>query len=830
MKNKVVILFVLIFIFSPFVSKADEEMPAPEFEQILEQANLTVSVRFNTSAGQPSQSFHFNLAGFDAHSHDLGMPLFDVTAENSMSASISTFDDPFFSLIQERIAGVKLTNITCISDNPDVIFTRQFDYINFNPKPGANIDCVFDNIGVKTPVLIVPGLLGTEMKKGDELLWADIARMMNPLNSDSFMDPLEFNNDLTPSDTGLAVGNVIGSPVITQHFYDLLINEFKSQGYVEGTGDDANLFLFPYDWRYGASGKFADETTNVDLLAQKIQNILQQTGAEKIDIVAHSLGGLIVKKYVANYTPDIYQNNIRKAVFVGVPNTGAVKAIKVLLQGDNFGVLGLSDNEMKKIAKNMPAAYDLLPSQQYFDIKGSFVKTIDQVDLTTENLSAENIIKDLDYNETKSFLTNDHSLNSLALAGAEALHTQNFDNFDLRSTGIDLYAIDGCKTATIGKITEKRYSTPLGSFKDYSEIKFAAGDGTVILESATNLPIDEWKKYYALKADHGKMPSQDGIRQQILNILDNSAVAPDSNLITQDISQCKLNGKAISVFSPVNIFATDQNGNRLGLADDGSIINEILNASFEIIGEHKFLFLPTDASQIYTINLTGTGEGTFTIKAEDVQNDEIIKTEVFSNLPVTAELAGQVILGSETTLSLKQKPEDNEQTILPDGSQPPPPPLPEPAPEPEPEPEPEPPEPEPEPAVIEKEDKAKSETSGGSGGGGGGGGGGFYIPPAQAAPAQIEIALPQISSVSVVTAADAPVLKPVKVVSQIKKPAKKIIAAQNKKLDTEKTEVILQENIQQIVPAALSAKPGIFNYLKNFTSKIFQIFSKIFKK
>jgi len=33
------------------------------------------------------------------------------------------------------------------------------------------------------------------------------------------------------------------------------------------------------------SGKFADGTTNVDLLATKIQDILQQTGSDKVDIV-----------------------------------------------------------------------------------------------------------------------------------------------------------------------------------------------------------------------------------------------------------------------------------------------------------------------------------------------------------------------------------------------------------------------------------------------------------------------------------------------------------------------------------------------------------------
>ena len=42
-----------------------------------------------------------------------------------------------------------------------------------------------------------------------------------------------------------------------------------------------------------------------------------------------------------------------------------------------------------------------------------------------------------------------------------------------------------------------------------------------------------------------------------------------------------LDGKAISVFSPIDIFVTDQDSNHLGIVSDGSIVNEIPNAAFE---------------------------------------------------------------------------------------------------------------------------------------------------------------------------------------------------------------------------------------------------------
>src|SRR3989338_4805003 len=176
----------------------------------------------------------------------------------------------------------------------------------------------------KTPVLIVPGLVGTNILRGNEKLWLDLDRNLIDIG-DEFMDSLQFGNDLKPLDENLTTGDIIRKPSILFDYSESLINEFKNQGYIE----NEDLFTFPYDWRYGVSGKYADGKNNVDLLKQKIQDILTKTGSSKVDMVAHSLGGLIVKKYVINHPAD---HHVGKAIFVGVPNTGAPKSVKVLLQ------------------------------------------------------------------------------------------------------------------------------------------------------------------------------------------------------------------------------------------------------------------------------------------------------------------------------------------------------------------------------------------------------------------------------------------------------------------------------------------------------------------
>ena len=506
-----------------------------------------------------------------------------------------------------------------------------------------NVSCTTRN-----PVLIVPGVLGTEISRptndGLEKLWLDLGRNLTDIK-DEFMDALQFNDDLTPMDTSLTIGDVIGKVLFSDYSGGLRV-EFKNQGYVEGT----DLFLFPYDWRFGVS------EDNINKLKQKITDILVQSGESKVDVIAHSTGGLLVKKYVVDNPAD---HNIDKAVFVGVPNTGAPKAIKNLLVGDNFGNLLLDDGEMKKLSRNFPVAYDLSPSEQYFNAKGSYIKIISKPFFASTP-------KDLNFEEANSFLIDDHDLNAEALANARSLHTLDFDNYDLRTTGVDLYAIDGCTAGTIGKVVEVRQASafndpasPLFQLAPHPtyQLEYVPGDGTVPLESATNLPIDEENKYYALQGKHSSMLSQEGTRQQIVNIISGSILSTQdgkgTDIITQDISKCKLDGRAISVFSPLSISVVDQDGNHAGLASDGvSIENNIPNAELNIIGEHKFVYLPTDAGQTYTISVAGTGTGTFTITDASISQNNITQTQVFSNISVRPSLLGNISLSTTTTLTL----------------------------------------------------------------------------------------------------------------------------------------------------------------------------------
>ena len=126
-----------------------------------------------------------------------------------------------------------------------------------------------------------------------------------------------------------------------------------------------------------------------------------------------------------------------------------------------------------------------------------------------------------------------------------------------------------------------------------------------------------------------------------------------SDLVTQDVSRCGLTGRTISVYSPLSITVADANGDRAGVASDGATIQDsIPGADYEMFGEHKFVYLPTDDGQTYTVTVGGTGNGEFTLTDSSLLNGSVSSTDVFSDIPVTPALTGSLNMSAAPALAL----------------------------------------------------------------------------------------------------------------------------------------------------------------------------------
>ncbi|MBI5729221.1 MAG: hypothetical protein HY983_03230, partial [Candidatus Magasanikbacteria bacterium] len=486
------------------------------------------------------------------------------------------------------------------------------------------------------PVILIPGILGTEMKRGSELLWMDGPRMLGS-SADEFMDSLMMDQN------GVTVGNIDTLDIIRQksflfidfNYSDLLIRELESKSYQE----NADLFVFPYDWRFS-------NTITSQRLKEKIDAVTAQTGSQKVDLVAHSMGGLVAKQYVL----DNGGSKVNKLIFVGTPHLGAPKAFKNLLAGDTFGLpFILNPLEMKKLSQNMPSAYELLPSQTFFNrFGGYFIGSA-----TTP----------VDYLQTKNFLLS-RNVNAAMLQAGEAFHSSALDNFN--ASGVSIVNISGCNTPTIGRLTRRNTFLEGGVMTEEYDVEVVAGDGTVTLPSASAVP--NARQFFATEVDHAKMMSQNGPRSLITQILtdtfDTSALP--SNIQVDPGGNCHLkNGKLISVHSPVDLHVYDAAGNHVGPAANGSVDQNIEGATYDNIANNKFIFVPEDAGQIYTMKLDATAAGTFSLRVANIEDGQNTQTTYFSDIQIVPASQGEMLVGATSTDTVLQFDAAGTNTFVP---------------------------------------------------------------------------------------------------------------------------------------------------------------------
>ena len=492
------------------------------------------------------------------------------------------------------------------------------EYYNSNePRKKSTLD----------PVILVPGIMGSYLVRENtyEEIWPRISTMLiDPW--DGYLNELAMGADGMPNpESGNLQAADIFRNLYGEDFFAGLINELTASGYEEGV----NLFVFPYDWRLDLNIIAGDDSRlpRTETLKEKVESVITQTGAEKVDIVAHSMGGLIAKLYMQKYGGD----KVNKFVDIATPHLGSASALRTLMYGDDLGfrikklsILNL--NEIKSISQNVPSIYQLLPSQNYFDDSDpNYAYYIyDMFDFDNNGVKGR-----LDYGQSIEFQTNSgRNLNLLPLNNQ--LH-QEIDNFNSESFRIKTYNIVGCGRPTIGQIyilnKEKSGGYEYG-------LKYINGDGTVPLRSAEYLSATN--VYYSTGADHPFLPSFSGVRQLVSSILHGEegsfSFSQHANIRT-DTNSCALNGTQISFHSPIDLHVYDDNDNHTGPDENGDIELNIDGAAYDIIDENKFIFLPSGHD--YKVAGKASDAGNFNARVQKIENGETVSTAYFNEVPLS---------------------------------------------------------------------------------------------------------------------------------------------------------------------------------------------------
>ncbi|MEI7556537.1 hypothetical protein [Candidatus Chlorohelix sp.] len=156
------------------------------------------------------------------------------------------------------------------------------------------------------------------------------------------------------------------------HIYDNLLDILKAVGYVPGV----SLFAYPYDWRQdmrqlgadlgdfirairelGASGKLTKPASMtrpgatdsafraLSSFFKASSNNAPKIDFSKVDIIAHSMGGLVARSYLQN---GHYPEDVARLVTLSTPHSGLMAAYYAAIGGDSAKI-GVPPN----IAANM---------------------------------------------------------------------------------------------------------------------------------------------------------------------------------------------------------------------------------------------------------------------------------------------------------------------------------------------------------------------------------------------------------------------------------------------------------------------------------------------
>ncbi|MHB1769975.1 MAG: lipase/acyltransferase domain-containing protein [Minisyncoccota bacterium] len=562
-------------------------------------------------------------------------------------------------------------------------------------------------------VLFLPGIEGSRLYRladgcdpgvpdcGDHKLW-------DP-SSDSDLNDLGLDElgKSVHSDVYVKEGDIVASASafgIIKKFYESFVAQMNGLK-IGGTITDWKPVA--YDWRLSLpdlldkgterGGKiFYGEATSTPYIEQTLRALAATSKTGKVSVVAHSNGGLLAKALIEKLGAVEAGNLIDDVIFVGVPQSGAPQAVGGLLFGygqalprDDCSQLFLigslcsslaSRAAARSLAEHSPMAYHLLPSDAYFasaqDPTRSVASFTGAHEYQKERKAYGATIDD--FSELSDFLqakeggrtkpspgdiSSPGILSGTLLGYAKGEH----DTLDpwVPPAGITLYQIAGWGVDTISGISfyeNPKFFGLLGTTPEYRPVFVEDGDGVVpvpsalLMASSTNVKrywvdLRSYYKVTKIKRSHADLFEISSLQDLIKNIIGDSTSTLPAYISSNQPSANSENKKlTFFLHSPLTLQLKDSSGNVTGLAEDGSITEDIPGATYGEFGEVKYLIAPAGAQ--YQLTMHGQSSGTFSLDMQESSGDVVTTSSTIANVPTTAStLASLTISGGFDSVS-----------------------------------------------------------------------------------------------------------------------------------------------------------------------------------
>lgn len=259
-------------------------------------------------------------------------------------------------------------------------------FINLDSeRDEADLPTIYDKSGSyrgpdRVPVIIVPGLLGSRLHNpiAGKLIWGAFdGTAADPGDPDQLRAIalpigkgderlIELTDDAVPMGVlDRARVNALFIPFELKIYAGIMRalvvggcidEELNRSGALKFKSNEYTCFQFPYDWRRDNVDSARNLAGFIDMRSQAVSRQRERRFGSrnhevKFDIVAHSMGGLLVRYYLMYGAQDLPDDgslpkltwegakHVDKVIFVGTPNAGTVLALQYLVDGRRFGLL-----------------------------------------------------------------------------------------------------------------------------------------------------------------------------------------------------------------------------------------------------------------------------------------------------------------------------------------------------------------------------------------------------------------------------------------------------------------------------------------------------------
>lgn len=392
------------------------------------------------------------------------------------------------------------------------------------------------------------------------------------------------------------------------HTYDNLWEALKTAGYTEGK----DLFALPYQWR-------DSNAITAQKLREKINEIKAICNCSKVDLIGHSMGGLVARSYIEG---DNYQNDVDQMIFLATPHRGAPGAY-LMWEGGSTGIdqsnwfmdriftLEAEFNGYGYVSKYLrekpiKSVEELLPAYDYLRDKDTgLIRTY------PNNYPRNIFLEDLNSATSLERMTNIRMLNILG------------DEGDLST--IDILRVVH-KEDAFGDWQNGYPENYFNMFSDHG-LEYGPGDNTVPKKSNDNFAGGN--NVVIENSNHHQIAT-DAQRVVIKELTDKEPAQEIRNSYVQNLLM-------VRIFSPADFQIVAPDGKILGTDfASSSTLNQIAGAYYvNSSNSPEFAIIPNPQAGEYQVRLSGTGNGSYRLSMSYLDDDGA----------ADKDFAGDIVLG-----------------------------------------------------------------------------------------------------------------------------------------------------------------------------------------